>query len=127
MSRQKSAEPRTFVAEGGRYPFGPFVPNAPAYALAAAVFAANLMAYMDGALEVVGEGTDSTIRESQSTLSKKAEVSQAVLSRILTGATYPDLNSIARIEEYVGLQLWGKLSERRLILEGSYRPIASRG
>jgi hypothetical protein len=127
MPRQKSPEPRTFIEEGGRYPFGPFKPETPAYALAAAVFSANLMGYMDGALEIEGEGIDPFIRESQATLSKKAEISQAVLSRIMTGAAYPDLNSIARLEEYVGLQLWGKLSDRKLVLAGSYRPTARRG
>ena len=127
MPRQKSPEPRTFIAEGGHYPFGPFSPETPSYALAAAVFAANLMAYMDGALEIEGEGIASFTRESQATLSKKAEISQAVLSRIMTGAAYPDLGSVARLEDYVRLQLWGKLADRREILLGRYVPRAFRG
>jgi len=128
MPRQKSPEPRSFVQEGtGKYPFGPFREDTPSYALAAAVFAANLLGYMEGEIEVEGDSSVQLERESQATLSKKAEISQAVLSRIMTGAAYPDLGSIARVEDYVGLQLWGRLSDRKLIREGRYRPFARRG
>jgi hypothetical protein len=128
MPRQKSPEPRTFIREGeGKYPFGPFQDGTPSYALAAAVFAANLIGYMDGEIEIEGDSSPILQRESQATLSKKAEISQAVLSRIITGAAYPDLGSVARVEEYVGLQLWGRLEDRRSILSGKFRPFARRG
>lgn len=127
MPRQKSPEPRSFVTAEGRYPFGPFVPDTPAYALAAAVFAANLLGYMDGELAIQGEDLGVIQKESQATLSKKAEISQAVLSRIMTGAAYPDLGSVARVEEYVGLQLWGSISDRKVIQVGRYTPTARRG
>ena len=82
---------------------------------------------MEGEIDVEGDDYVQLQRESQATLSKKAEISQAVLSRIMTGAAYPDLGSIARVEDYVGLQLWGRLSDRELIREGRYRPFARRG
>lgn len=127
MPRPKSPEPRSFVVGDPKaYPFCEFRPDTPPYALAAAVFAGNLKAFMDGAIAVEGEPGLLSDRESQSTLSKKAEISQAVLSRILTGAAYPDMGSVARVEDYVGLQLWGGLSDRKALLDGSFRPIARR-
>ena len=61
------------------------------------------------------------IREKQLTLAKKAELSQGMLSRILKGISYPDISTIAKLEEFVGWDLWGTREQRYNLKRGIYR------
>lgn len=106
MPRNKKPEPREFVTENGMYPWGPFSPGTPDDALAAACFAKNLLLYMEGhAREVDGEVLLGG-KESQLSLAKKAEISQAIISRVLRGRSYPDMTTVANLETYVRQRLW---------------------
>ena len=120
---RKLVDPRDYVDldRGGRYPFGPFLPGVSDGALAAAAFAANLTLYMNGDFDPDGQRRFELIREKQLTLAVKAEVSQGVLSRILTGATYPDIVTIAKLEEYIGWDLWGTREQRYNLKTGNLR------
>ena len=123
MARQKTAEPRSFLKNGGQYPFGPFEAGTPSYALAAAVFASNVIAYMDGSLSILGQ-EPSWIEQDRNmaSLVKKAEIGQAVLSRILSGVGYPDLATIAKLEDFCQADLWGNHQERHKLASGRYDP-----
>lgn len=123
MPRQKSPEPRLFIADGGAYPFGPFVPETPMYALAAALFTRNLLAYMDGSLSIHG-GEPSHIQQdpSAASLLRKTEMGRAVLSRLMNGVAYPDMTTVTRLEAYTNADLWGSNSERLRLLDGTYDP-----
>jgi hypothetical protein len=122
MPRQKSPEPRSFVTLG-KYPFGSFDPETPIYALAAALFTQNLIAYMDGSLSIYG-GEPSGIEQDPNMFSlvKKAEIGRAVLSRIINGVSYPDMTTVARLEAYTSADLWGTDIERRQLAAGTYNP-----
>lgn len=123
MPRPKTPEPRTFLAEHGQYPFGPFIPETPLYALAAALFAWNVLAYMDGTLSIMGNAPTNFQQDPNVTsLLKKADASAAVMSRILNGVAYPDMTTIAKLEAYTGADLWGTHHERMQLLDGNYNP-----
>jgi hypothetical protein len=122
MPRQKSPEPRSFVIEG-KYPFGPFAADAPIYALAAALFTRNLLAYMDGSLSIYGAEPSGIEQDpNMFSLVKKAEIGRAVLSRVLNGVSYPDMTTVARLEAYTAADLWGTDFERRELASGTYNP-----
>lgn len=122
MSRQKSPEPRSFVIDG-KYPLGPFAPDTPIYALAAALFTANLKAYMNGSLSIYGDEPSGIEQDpNMFSLVKKAEIGRAVLSRILNGVSYPDMTTVARLEAYTSADLWGTDLERRQLAAGTYNP-----
>ena len=119
MPRKKKLEPREFLKHGGRYPFGPFEQSVPEDVLAAACFAKNLIIFMNGdlfdqSMGVVGQ------KESQLSLSVKAGVSQGVISRILSGKTYPDISTIANLEFFAGAPLWCGPRERNDFLRGVF-------
>lgn len=122
MPRNKTPEPRLFVAEGD-YPNCRFEAGTPIYALAAALFAQNLLAYMDGTLSIYGKAPVGIVQDSTVySLGKKAELGRAVLSRILNGATYPDMTTVARLEAHTQADLWGTDAERRQLAAGTYNP-----
>lgn len=120
---RKLVDPRDFVDmdRGGGYPFGPFREDVSDGALAAATFAKNLFLYMHGDFDPDGTGRFEHVREKQLTLANKAEISQGVLSRILSGATYPDIVTIAKLEEYIGWDLWGTREQRYNLKHGFLR------
>lgn len=120
---RKLVDPRDYVDDqrGGRYPFGPFKPGVSDGALAAATFALNLTLYMQGDFDPDGQRRFEMVREKQLTLANKAEISQGVLSRILSGATYPDIVTIAKLEEYIGWDLWGSREQRFNLKNGELR------
>lgn len=122
MPRQRTPEPRLF-ALGDKFPKGPFQPDTPVYALAAALFAVNLSAYMDGTLRIYGKDPEEFVIDSTVySLAKKAEVGRAILSRILKGSSYPDMTTVAKLEAYCSADLWGTDAERRQLLAGTYDP-----
>jgi hypothetical protein len=123
MARQKSAEPRTYLRPGGVYPFGPFVPETPSHVLASAVFALNLRGWMRGQLSSFGKEPSWIVQDrSLSTFVQKFEISHAVISRIRTGAGYPDMLTVARLEELTKAELWGSYRDWFDLLEDSYHP-----
>lgn len=112
MPRNKKLEPREFLVESGMYPWGPFVSDAPDDALAAACFAKNLLRYMEGHPRDVDGDILLGGKETQLSLAKKADVSQAILSRILRGRSYPDMTTVANLETYVRGRLWCHPAEK---------------
>lgn len=123
MPRQKSAEPRSYLTPGGVYPFGPFVPETPSHVLAAAVFALNLHAWMRGQLSSFGKEPSWIVEDRKmATFVKKFGISHAVISRIRTGTGYPDLLTVARLEELTKAELWGTYRDRLAHLDGEYSP-----
>lgn len=119
MPRKKKQEPKDFLKQDGVYPFGPFEQNVPEDALAAACFAKSLIHFMNGELPN-DEFFELGKRESQLSLSVKAGVSQAVISRILAGRSYPDISTIANLEFYTRSQLWCGPEEREKLLRGVF-------
>lgn len=120
---KKLVDPKDYVDEskGGVYPFGPFRDDVSDGALAAATFAFNLTLYMNGDFDPDGQQRFQLIREKQLTLAKKTELSQGMLSRILKGISYPDISTIAKLEEYVGWDLWGTREQRYNLKNGIFR------
>ena len=78
---------------------------------------------MDGTLAIYG-GSVAGIQQDPNTFSlvKKAEIGRAVLSRIMSGVSYPDMTTVARLEAYAAADLWGTDIERRQLAAGTYKP-----
>ena len=112
MPRKSKPEPREFLKENGFYPWGPFLDNTPDDVLAAACFAKNLLLYMKGEIrEIEGEILLGG-KENQLSLSKKAGVSQAIISRLVRGRSYPDMTTVSNLESYVRGRLWCHPAEK---------------
>lgn len=87
------APPCEYVAHGG-WPSGSLVPDAPASARYAQVFVQRL----GGALTTMGLSLRAVERE--------AGVNRLTVDRVLAGQVLPDFGAIARLEEWLGLDLW---------------------
>jgi DNA-binding phage protein len=92
MSARKYAPPRTWITEGGEWPAGPFVDDAPPYAL---VTAAIVVAYRRRA------GS-----RSLRSVAAVAGIDPTSLSRTLAGETVPDVHTVAVLEDALGVPLW---------------------
>lgn len=112
MPRKKRPEPRVFLAHNGFYPYGPFVVDTPDDVLAAACFASNLLTHMKGDFREVDGDVILGQKESQLSLAAKAGVDQGVLSRVLSGRSYPDISTIASLETFLRGRLWCGPKER---------------
>lgn len=117
MPRKKTQEPREWLEENGIYPYGPFKQNAPEGVLAAACFARNLIRFMNGSAKD-SDRFDFGQKESQLSLSRKAGVSQGVISRILAGRSFPDVSTIANLELRAASRLWCGPQEREDFYRG---------
>lgn len=115
MPRQKKREPREFVLENGLYPWGPFLDETPDDVLAAACFARNLIIFMDGQPREADGDVILGGKENQLSLAKKSGISQGVISRVLSGRSYPDMSTVSNLETFVRGRLWCLPEER-------YRP-----
>lgn len=99
MAARKYAPPRTWVAVGGEWPQGPFVDDAPPYAL---VTAAVVAAYTS----LVGS-------RSLRSVARAAGIDPTSLSRMLSGETVPDVHTVAVLESALDAELWPAYSDRR--------------
>jgi hypothetical protein len=101
MPRNKTKPPISYLAPGGTYPDGPFIAETPPAVIAASAFVKKLIYDM-------GDGWGS-----QSAMSKKAGVSQGLISRIVRGESLPDLATVANLEAALMVDLWEPWSRRR--------------
>ncbi len=92
MAARKYAPPRSWVAEGGEWPDGPFTPDAPPYAV---VTAAVVRAYRQAA------GS-----RSLRSVAGPAGIDPTSLSRMLSGETVPDVHTVAVLEDALNAALW---------------------
>ena len=92
MAARKYAAPRTWVADGGEWPVGPFVDDAPPYAL---VTAAVVVSYRRAA------GS-----RSLRSVAAAAGIDPTSLGRTLSGETVPDVHTVAVLEGALGVPLW---------------------
>jgi len=98
MAARKYAPPRTWVDEGGVWPTGPFVADAPPYAV---VTGAVVRRYQ----EVVGA-------RSLRSVARAAGIDATSLGRMLSGETVPDVHTVAVLEAALDAELWPRFPER---------------
>lgn len=94
MAARSYHPPATYVATGGGWPEGPFVPDTPVYALVAAQLVIRLR-------DVIAEQ-----HLSLRAAARPAGIDPTSLSRLLTGKVVPDLGTIAGLEHSLGVDLW---------------------
>jgi hypothetical protein len=92
MAARKYAPPRSWVAEGGEWPAGPLLPDAPPYAV---VTASIVSAYRSAA------GS-----RSLRSVAGSAGIDPTSLGRMLNGETVPDVHTVAVLEVALGVPLW---------------------
>lgn len=88
------AAPRTYVARG-QWPTGTLRKDAPASARYGQVFVVRLQQ----ALKALG---DPSIR----LVAREAAVSRTTIERTLDGEVLPDFGAVARLEDWLGVDLW---------------------
>jgi len=84
--------PSSYLAEGGRWPDGPFPDATPAPVLYAAGISRLLAEALRG--RRIGE------------VAEDADVHRSTVSDILAGSTWPDLATVAKLEQALGARLW---------------------
>ena len=92
MASRSYQPPADFVDEGGQWPVGPFVAQAPVYARVTAALVVHLRA-------AIGE-------QSLRSVAVPAGIDPTSLSRLLTGKVVPDLATIAALEQVLDVDLW---------------------
>ncbi len=92
MAARKYAPPRTWVAEGGEWPDGPLVDDAPPYAAVTAAIVARYRAAAEG--------------RSLRSVARAAGIDATSLGRTLAGETVPDVHTVAVLEDALGVPLW---------------------
>lgn len=92
MAARKYAPPRTWVADGGSWPDGPLVADAPPYAV---VTSRVVAAYRKAA-------TGRTLRS----VAADAGIDATALGRMLSGETVPDVHTVAVLEAALDTPLW---------------------
>lgn len=93
--RRHQGRPGEHVVSRGQWPDGPFQRNSPPYVLAIAALAKNLRKVM--------EVRDMSLRET----SRQTGVNPATLSMLLNGTLIPDTATLAQLEHYLDIPLWG--------------------
>ena len=92
MAARKYAPPRTWVADGGEWPAGPFTTDAPPYALVTAAIVERYQA-------AVGQ-------QSLRAVARAAGIDPTSLGRTLAGETVPDVHTLAVLESALDTELW---------------------
>jgi DNA-binding phage protein len=98
MAARKYAPPRSWVRGDGEWPAGPFVEDAPPYALVTA-------AVVERYLSVVGE-------RSLRSVARAAGIDPTSLGRTLSGETVPDVHTVAVLEVALDTELWPRYPDR---------------
>jgi DNA-binding phage protein len=99
MAARRYTSPRTWVADDGEWPDGPFVRDAPPYALVTAAIVRHYVA-------AVGA-------RSLRSVAREAGIDPTSLGRTLAGETVPDVHTVAVLEYALDVPLWPVLAERR--------------
>lgn len=84
--------PRDHLGAGGAFPDGELDPDAPVAARYARVIAVNLR--------------DALAGRNQSRVCEQADVARSTVNDIVTGRTYPELVTIAKLETVLDTRLW---------------------
>jgi DNA-binding phage protein len=92
MAARKYAAPRTWIVDGGLWPDGPLLDDAPPYAV---ITAAVARAYRQAA------GS-----RSLRSVAAQAGIDATSLGRTLSGETVPDVHTVAVLEDALGTALW---------------------
>lgn len=86
--------PRDFLAPGGEYPTGPWIPGTPVFVFYVAAIVAELAAaFRANAWSILHA-------------SRELGVARQTLHDILSGRTAPDLLSVVRAEQALGRSVW---------------------
>lgn len=94
MASRAYRPPASFVADDGRWPQGPFVGDAPVYALVTARIVQRLQDGMrSGGLSLRA-------------LAGPAGIDATSLSRLLKGSVVPDVATVANLERALDADLW---------------------
>lgn len=88
------AAPREYVARG-KWPTGRLKKDAPA----SAVYGQEFVRRLQRALKQQG---DPSLRA----VEREAQVSRRTIERVMSGEVLPDFGAIARLEEWLGVDLW---------------------
>lgn len=99
MAARKYAPPQTWVSAGGTWPTGPFVDDAPPYALVTAT--------------VVKRYREAAGPRSLRSVARAAGIDPTSLGRMLAGETVPDVHTVAVLEAALDVELWPAYPERR--------------
>lgn len=94
MFRPGTRPPVQWLVAGQQWPGGSLEPTAPIEAIRAQ----QLVRALAGAM--------STLGLSGRQVSATCGVDQRTVSRLLSGSSYPDIATLARIEAGLGMQLW---------------------
>jgi len=86
--------PRDYLAPSGAWPNGPFEKNAPVSVL----YAAHIASALDSAIDNAGM--------TRTAAAEALEIARPTLYDVLGGRTFPDLHTIAKAEQALGVQLW---------------------
>ena len=90
--------PIAYLKENGVFPHGPYLQDAPKEVFLAAGLAVRLQTKIGN--------------ESIRYIAKKADLSPQTLLNILKGVSWPDLRTIARLENALDTKLWGNEHRR---------------
>ena len=90
---QPRQHPITYLAKNGSFPHGPFRPETPPEVYLAAALARRLKMGI--------------WRNSIRYVAKKADISPQTIINILNGKSWPDLRTIAKLENAFNSRLWG--------------------
>lgn len=94
MSRRRYTPPRAWIAQGGKWPDGPFVVETPNYAQKTAVVVIRL--------ERALTHDARTVRQ----VALAADLDPGTVSRLRAGFVVPDLGTIASLELTLQTDLW---------------------
>lgn len=89
--RNLTGEPRQFLASGS-WPDGPLVEDAPT----AAVYAREISLRLQAAL----------VSRTKVEVAEAADLSRTTLHDMVTGRRWPDVVSLAKLEDVLGVRLW---------------------
>ena len=92
MAARKYDPPRTWVADGGHWPDGPLVADAPPYAVVTA--------------QVVRRYRQAAGTRSLRSVAGAAGIDPTSLGRMLSGETVPDVHTVAVLEQALDVALW---------------------
>jgi len=95
---RKYENPNSFVVEGGEWPFGPFSPDTPIYALVAAGFSRKFRMSKNG--------------QSIRAVAREAGINHWALTQAVNGNSVPDVGTVSMVEEAMGADLYPDRSER---------------
>ena len=102
--RQAPGPPRSLLAPRGSWPDAPLVESSLSPAVqAACAAAAEVAVELERALRTV----------SVAAIARDADVARSTIYDLLSGATWPDIVTLYKLEAALGVELWGRRPKRR--------------